>query len=152
VIAVELAPEVTSALRAMKDHGAPPLRCHKGVIRSAIEGAVRRLRSDDLDTVVRPWDLPALRSRAAQLDALGVRGPNGVRLRSTTEDPGQGETRSRCGYYWTDDRGRSIIAEETTTEICDGATPYSSYVRGVIVDGGGELLTGRDGGAEVIEG
>ena len=47
-------------------------------------------------------------------------------------------------------RGRSILAEEVKNEIYDGATPYSTYVRGVIIDGyRGVLLTGS--GALVIE-
>ena len=33
---VELAPEVTASLRAMKYRGTPPQRCHKGVIQSNI--------------------------------------------------------------------------------------------------------------------
>lgn len=38
-------------------------------------------------------------------------------------------------------------------EIFDGATPYSTYVRGVIIDDdGGVLLTGHDGNAVIIEG
>lgn len=38
-------------------------------------------------------------------------------------------------------------------EIFDGATPYSTYVRGVMIDGDrGVLLTGCDGGALVVEG
>jgi hypothetical protein len=41
LISVELALEVTASLRAMKDRGTPPPRCHSGVIRSAIAGAVR---------------------------------------------------------------------------------------------------------------
>ena len=41
MIAVEIAPEATASLRAMKDRGAPPPRCHSGVIRSAIAGAMR---------------------------------------------------------------------------------------------------------------
>jgi hypothetical protein len=45
------------------------------------------------------------------------------------------------------------LAEETKNDIFDGATPYSTYVRGVIVDGDrGVLLTGRDDGALIIEG
>jgi hypothetical protein len=41
LIPVELAPEVTASLRAMKDRGTPPPRCHSGVITSAIAGAMR---------------------------------------------------------------------------------------------------------------
>jgi len=38
-------------------------------------------------------------------------------------------------------------------EIFDGATPYKTYVRGVIVDGDrGVLLTGRDDSALITEG
>ena len=50
-------------------------------------------------------------------------------------------------------RGRSILAEEVKNEIYDGATPYSTYVRGVIIDGyRGVLLTGSGDSALVIEG
>jgi hypothetical protein len=46
-----------------------------------------------------------------------------------------------------------LPAEEIKNEIFDGATPYSTYVRGVIVDGDrGVLLTGRDDSALIIEG
>ena len=45
------------------------------------------------------------------------------------------------------------LAEEVKNEIWDSATPYSTYVRGVIVDGDrGVLLTGRDERALSIEG
>jgi len=44
-------------------------------------------------------------------------------------------------------------AEEVKNEIYDGATPYSTYVRGVIVDGDrGVLLTGSGDSALVIKG
>jgi hypothetical protein len=47
----------------------------------------------------------------------------------------------------------SILAEQIKTETYDGATPYSTYVRGVIIDGDrGVLLTGRDDSALTIEG
>ena len=46
-----------------------------------------------------------------------------------------------------------VLAEEIKTEIFDGATPYSTYVRGVVIDGDrGVLLTGRDDSAIVTEG
>ena len=46
-----------------------------------------------------------------------------------------------------------ILLEEIKNEIYDGATPYTTYVRGVIIDGDrGVLLTGRDDRALVIEG
>jgi hypothetical protein len=221
VIPVELAPEVLAAVRQMRDHGEQPPRCHAGVIRSAIAGAVRRLSENSLDGGVRPWDLPALQRRVEELGevsaaravwcdvnalvaellpggerivlrgvddgwrlvrfadggdvavrpettrrvpldgsgpdsvlaALGIAKPDGVELQYSSEDLGQGETESRHGYQWTDDDGRMILAEEIKTEIFDGATPYSTYVRGVIIDGDrGMLLTGKDDIALVVEG
>jgi hypothetical protein len=220
LIAVELAPEVTASLRAMKDRGAPPPRCHKGVIHSAVAGGVRRLIEGALSGGVRPWDLPELQRRATGLDevssaravsvdddvlvaellpggqrivfrgvddewrlvrfaddgdvsirpeatrrvelrgcgpdavlaALGIAKPVGVELEVVSEDLGQGETETSYRYRWTDG-GRSILAEEVKNEIFDGATPYSTYVRGVIIDGDcGMLLTGRDDSALIIEG
>jgi hypothetical protein len=69
-----------------------------------------------------------------------------------TASLGQGETETSYRYQWTEG-GRSILAEEIKNEIYDGATPYSTYVRGVIVDGDcGMLLTGRDDSALIIEG
>lgn len=121
MIPVELAPEVTSSLRAMKDRGTPPPRCHNGAIRSAVAGGVRQL-------------------------------VEGVELEVVSEDLGQGETETRYRYQWTAG-GRSILVEEIKNEIYDGATPYTTYVRGVIVDGDrGVLLTGRDDSALIIEG
>ncbi len=221
MIPVELAPDVVTSLRQMRDRGEQPSRCHDGVIRSAIAGAVRRLVDDGLSGGVRPWDLPALQRRAASLGevsaavavwvdanalvaellpggerivlrgvddgwqlvrfadgddvslrleatrqvelhgsgpdavlaALGIVKPDGVELEYSSEDLGQGETEYRHGYRWTDDTGRSILAEEIKNEIFDGATPYSTYVRGVIIDGDrGVLLTGRDDSALIIEG
>jgi hypothetical protein len=70
LIPVELTPDVSASLRAMKDRGTPPPRCHSGVIKSAIAGAVRRLIENDLSGTVRPWDLPELQRRAAGLDAV----------------------------------------------------------------------------------
>jgi hypothetical protein len=67
LIPVELAPEATASLRAMKDGGTPPPRCHKGVINSAIAGGVRRLIDGSLSGGVRPWDLQALQRRATGL-------------------------------------------------------------------------------------
>ena len=65
---------------------------------------------------------------------------------------GQGETETRHRYQWTE-AGRSILAEEVKNEIFDGATPYSTYVRGVIIDGeGGVVLNGRDDSATLTEG
>jgi hypothetical protein len=220
LIPVELAPEVTASLRAMKDRGTPPPRCHKGVVESAIAGAVRRLIEGPLASGVRPWDLGELQRRAAGLGevssaravsvdedvlvaellpggqrivfrgvddewrlvrftddddvsirpettrrvelhgwgpdsvlaALGIAKPDGVELEVESDDLGQGETETRHRYQWTEG-GRSILAEEVKNEIYDGATPYTTYVRGVILDGDrGVLLTGRDDSALIIEG
>jgi hypothetical protein len=64
----------------------------------------------------------------------------------------EGETETRYRYQWTEGSA-SVLAEEVKNEIFDGATPYSTYVRGVIVDGDrGVLLTGRDDSALIIEG
>jgi hypothetical protein len=54
VIAVDLSPEVTASLRAMKDRGAPAPRCHSGVIRSAVAGAAPRLVHDTLASGLQP--------------------------------------------------------------------------------------------------
>jgi hypothetical protein len=220
LIAVELAPEVTTSLRAMKDRGTPPPRCHNGVIPSAIAGGVRRLIEGALSGGVRPWDLQELQRRATGLGevssaravsvdedvlvaellpggqrilfrgvddewrlvrfaddgdasirpetirrvelrgwgpdsvvaALGIAKPDGVELEVMSEDLGQGETETSYRYQWTEG-GRSILADEIKNEIFDGARPYSTYVRGVIVDGDrGALLTGRDDSALIIEG
>lgn len=217
---VELAPEVHVSLRAMKDRGTPPPWCHAGVIRSAIAGAVRRLLDNTLSGGVRPWDLPELQRRAAELGevssaravsadenvlvaellpggqrivfrgvdakwrlvrfadgddvsirpettyrvqlhgpapdsvliAMGINKPGDVALDVVSEYLGEGETQTSYRYQWTEG-GRSILAEEVKNEIYDGATPYSTYVRGVIVDGDrGVLLTGRDDSAVIIEG
>jgi hypothetical protein len=204
----------------MRDRGDQPPRCHDGVIVSAIAGAVRRLVEGGLSGGVRPWDLPELQRRAAELGevsgatavsveeqalvaelqpggerillrglddgwrlvrfvigddvslrpettrrvalrgsgpdavlaALGVAKPDGVELQYSDEDLGQGETEYRHGYEWTDGL-RTIVAEEIKNEIFDGATPSSTYVRGVIIDGDrGVLLTGRDDSALITEG
>jgi hypothetical protein len=220
LIPVEIAPGMHESLRAMKDRGTPPPRCHKGVIQSAIAGAMRRLVDNTLASGVRPWDLPKLERRAADLGevssacaesvdenvlvasllpggqrivlrgvddewrlvrfadggdvsirpettrrvelqgsapgsvltALGLVKPDHVELELVSEYLGEGETETRYRYQWTEG-SRSILAEEVKNEIYDGATPYSTYVRGVIVDGDcGVLLTGRDDSALIIEG
>jgi hypothetical protein len=143
----------------MTDRGTPPARCHPGVIGSAVSGGVRRLFDDTLPAGVRPWDLPALQRRAAELGTV-----SGVRVVSVDEDVlvaelelvsgylGQGETETSHRYQWTEG-GRSILAEEVKNEIYDGATPYTTYVRKVIVDGErGVLVTGRDDSSLIIEG
>lgn len=210
-IDVELAVETDSDL---------PARCRTENVRRAVSDAVTGLITDDLDWRVRPWDLPGLRSGAAQLGevnsavvvhvdadvmaaelhpsglrillrgtddgwrlarfavgdeitlrpettrtvpltgwgpdavlgALGIVKPDEVKLEYDEEYLGQGETRSVNRYRWTDG-DRSVLAEQVKTEIYDGATPYRTYVRGVVVDGDrGTLLTGSDDTAIVIEG
>jgi hypothetical protein len=75
-----------------------------------------------------------------------------VELEVVSEDLGHGETETSYRYQWTEG-GRSILAEEIKNEIYGGATRYTTYVRGVIVDGDrGALLTGSGGSAQVIEG
>lgn len=189
---------MTASLRAIKDRGTPPPRCHNGVIRSAIAGGVRRLIEGALSGGVRPWDLQALQRRAAGLGeassaravsvdewrlvrfaddgdvsirpettrrvelhgrgpdsvlaALVIAKPVGVELEVVSEDLGQGEAETRYPYQWTEG-GRSILAEEVKNEIYDGATLYSTYVRGVIIDGDrGVVLTGSGDSAQVFEG
>ena len=220
MIPVELSLDVHASLRAMKDRGTPPARCQPGVIESAIAGGVRRLLDNTLPGGVRPWDLPELERRAAEvgdvssaravsvdenalvaelvpggqrivfrgiddgwrlvrfvdghdvsvrlettrrvdlrgsapesvLTALGLVKPDGVALEVVSEYVGQGESKTSHRYRWTEG-SRSILAEEVKNEIYDGATPYTTYVRGVIVDGDrGVLLTGRDDSALIIEG
>jgi hypothetical protein len=220
LIPVELAAEVTASLNTMKDGGTPPPRCHKGVIQSAIAGAVRRLIGNTLSGGVRPWDLTELQLRATGLGevssaravfvdedvlvaellpggqrivfrgvddewrlvrfadgddvsirpettlrvelegwgpdsvlaALGIAKSDGVELEVESEDFGQGETETSYRYQWTEG-GRSILAEQIKNEIYDGATSYTTYVRGVIIDGDrGVLLTGSGDSALIIEG
>jgi hypothetical protein len=221
VIDVDLSPDVLSALRAFADAGAAPQRCDADVITSAIRWSVSRMLADELSGSVRPWNLPALRRRAADLGevtsaravsvgehvlvaellpggqrllyrgvdddwrlvrfvdgddlslrpetthrvelsgwgpdsvlaALGIEKPDTVNLEIVDEYQGQGQTETSHRYQWVDRDGRSIVAEEITNEIFDGATPRWSYVRGVIIDGErGVLLHGDDGSALVIEG
>lgn len=87
------------------------------------------------------------------LAALGIAKPEDVKLEAVDEYLGQGETETRYTYQWTDDAGRSILAEQIRNEIFDGATPYTTYVRGVIIDGDtGVLLYGRDDSGLITEG
>jgi hypothetical protein len=160
LIPVELAPEVHASLRALEDRGTLPPRCHKGAIDRAIADIVRRFGDNTLSSAVRPWDRPETTVRVdlcgsapdSVLIAMGVNKPADVELEVVSEDLGQGETRTSYRYQWTED-GRSILAEEVKNEIYDGATPYTTYVRGVIVDGDrGVLLTGRDDSALLTEG
>ena len=166
---VELAPEVTASLRAMKDGGTPPPRCHSGVIRSAIAGAGRRLVDEDVlvaellprgkRIVFRGVDDEWRRVRFADGDDVGVR-PETAR-RVELHGWGPDSVLAALGIVKPDgvelevvsEGGRSILTEKVKNEIYDGTTPYSTYVRGVIVDGDrGMLLTGSAGSAVVIEG
>lgn len=67
---VDLAPEVVTALWALRDAGDMPLRCNKGPVRAAVAAAVRALNEDTLGPKVRPWDLSALRRRATELGEI----------------------------------------------------------------------------------
>jgi hypothetical protein len=220
MISVDVVPGVLESLRAICEREAAPARYDTFLITATIAFAASRLLADELEGSVRPWDLPPLRRRAADLAevtsarvvlvdehvlvaellpggqrilfrgvdddwrlvrfvdgddisvrpettrrvalsgwgpdsvlaALGIVKPEHVELQVTDEYLGQGETETRYRYEWTDG-GRSIIAEEVKNEIFDGATPYSTYVRGVIVDGAhGVLLTGNDDSALITEG
>lgn len=221
---VDLAPEVITALWALRDAGEIPLRCNKGPIRAAVAAAVRALNEDNLGPKVRPWDLSALRRRAAELGettgavavylnkemvvaellpsrdrvvlrgvgdawrlvrfldaaelteqvrlipettqeitlaefspdavltALGVDKPDDVDLDIESADLGQGNTETRYRYLFTDN-GRSVLAEEVKSEIFDGATPSSRYLRGVLIEGGrGALVTASRDGAVLTQG
>ena len=138
----------------MKDRATSLPRCHSGVIQSANAGAVRRLLDNALSSGVRPWDLPELRRRAA-----GLGGVSPARAVSVDENvlvaellPGGERIVFRGRNPWAEG-GRSIVAEKVKNEIYEGATPYSTYVRGVIIDGyRGVLLTGSGDSALVIEG
>ena len=123
---VELAPDVHASLRVVTDRGTQPSRCHAGLIQSAIAGAVRRVVDNTLSSDVRPWDLPET-SRRVELEVVSA-------------------------YLGEGEGDRSILAGEVKNEICSGASPYSTYVRGLIVDGDrGVLLTGRDDSALIVE-
>ena len=131
MIPVELALDVHASLRAMKD------RCGHDV-------SVRRETTRRVDLHGSAPD--------SVLTALGLVKPDGVELEVVSEYVGQGETKTSHRYQWTEG-SRSILAEKVKNEIYDGATPYTTYVRGVIVDGDrGVLLTGRDDSALIIEG
>ncbi len=139
----------------MKDRGTPPPRCHPGVIKSGIAGVVRRLVDGD-DVGIRPETTRRVDLRGSAPDsvltALGITKPDDVELEVVSEDVGRGETETRYRYQWTEG-GRSILAEGVKNEIYDSATPYTTYVRGVIVDADrGVLLTGSGDSAQVIEG
>jgi len=98
----------------------------------------------------------------AVLAALGIDRPDGVELEVVTTDLGQGETETRHRYQWVHG-GRSVLAEEVKNEIYDGATPYTTYLHGVVITGGersdggfeegsGLILTGSGDDAVVTEG
>ncbi|MDT5045553.1 MAG: hypothetical protein QOG75_1406 [Mycobacterium sp.] len=119
------------------------------------EGRLVRF-ADDGDVSIRPETIRRVELHGwgpdSVLAALGIAKPDGVGLEVVSEDLGQGETETSYRYQWSDG-GRSILADEIKNEIYDGATPYSTYVRGVIVDGDrGVLLAGRDDSALIIEG
>ncbi|MGW0158171.1 hypothetical protein ACWDUN_02510 [Mycobacterium sp. NPDC003323] len=106
-------------------------------------------------------DLPVETTREIELDTLspeavltvlGIAKPDDVELDIDSEDLGQGQTETRYRYLFTDN-GRSVLAEEVTSEIFDGATPGSRWVRGVVIDRGrGVLLTANRERAVLIQG
>jgi len=155
LIPVELAPDVSASLRAMKV--AELLPGGQRIVLRGVDDEWRLLRfADDDDVSIRPETTVRVDLHGwgpdSVLAALGIAKPDGVELEVVSEDLGQGETQTRYRYQWRDG-GRSIQAEEVKNEIYDGATPYTTYVRGVIIDGDrGVLLTGRDDSALVIEG
>lgn len=88
----------------------------------------------------------------AVLTALGVAKPADVDLDVESEELGQGHTETRYRYLFTDN-GRSVLAEEVKSEIFDGATSCSRYLRGVLIDGGrGALVTASRDGAVLTQG
>ena len=103
MIAIDLAPEVTASLRALKDRA------------SDADGISVR------PEIARRVELPGWGPDSV-LAALGIAKPDDVELEVVSEDLGQGETQTRYRYQWTDG-GRSIVAEEVKNEIYDGATP-----------------------------
>jgi hypothetical protein len=109
------------------------------VIRNAVHHAVKSLRNNELEGSVRPWDLPALRRDAATLteveaaQVVSVDEQAMVEMEHFSEDLGQGDPRSISRYQWSDG-GRDVLAEHIKDEIYDGATPYMTFVRGVVVD------------------
>ena len=111
---------------------------------------------DGADASVRPETTRRVPLRGwgpdAVLAVLGIERPPGVELQVVTTDLGQGETETCRRYQWATDGG-SVLAEEVKNEIYDGATPYTTYLRGVVIDGArGVLLTGSGEDALVIEG
>jgi hypothetical protein len=130
-----LAPEVIAAVRSMRDTGEVPLRCNKGPVRTAVAAAVRALCEDELGPRVRPWDLSALRRRAAGLgevtaavavyvdDAVLVAEllPGGDRVVLRGVDDGWRLVRFLDAVEVSED---VLLAPETTQEIIlDGFSP-----------------------------
>jgi hypothetical protein len=155
LIPVELAPDASASLRAMKV--AELLPGGQRIVLRGVDDEWRLVRfADGEDIGIRPETTCRVelhgRGPDSVLAALGIAKPDGVELEVASEDLGQGETQTSYRYQWAEG-GRSILAEEVKNEIYDGATPYTTYVRGVIIDGDrGVLLTGRDDSALVIEG
>ena len=138
--------------------GSPRACCQavSGLCSRGVEDSWRLVRfADGAEITLRPETTRAVELHGggpeSVLTALGLVKPDDVELEYLSEDLGQGETETRHRYQWTDG-SRSILAEQVKNEIFDGATPYSTYVRGVVIDGdGGVVLTGRDDSAVVTE-
>ena len=151
--------EVTAARAVQVDGGVLMVEVLSGgqrlVFRRVDDGwrLVRFADGDDVSVCPETARRVALRgwSPDAVLDGLGIARPDGVELEVVSRDLGQGETET-CYRYQRVDADRSILVEEVKNEIYDG-TPYSTYVRGVVIDDGrGLLLTGSGDNATVTEG
>lgn len=151
---------VVSARVLSVDHEILVAELHPGGERLVFRGADDGWRlvrfADGDDCSVRPETTRRVPLRGsgpdAVLAALGLTRPHGVEMEVVATDLGQGQTETRCSYRWTEG-GRAVLADEVTTEVFDGATPRSTQLRGLIVDGDrGVLLTGRDGFAVIVEG
>ncbi len=150
----------------MADRGTPPERCHDGAIRSAIAGAARRLIDGNLSGGVRPWDLPGLQRRAAELGevasarAVFVDGdvlvaelvPGGERLLLRGVEDTRGWSVSRTATQRPTPPAR-FWPNKSRPRFSTAPHPFRPMFGGVIIDGGrGILLTGHGDSALIIEG
>jgi hypothetical protein len=168
-IPVDVAPE------ALRGRRLPP-RCAKGVIKSAVSFAVQRLLDGDLEGSVRPWDLPALRRESVRLSKGSA-----AQVISMGPDVLVAELRPdgrRIVFRGVDDGWRLVrfangddvaLRPETTRKVTlhgwgpyavlaalgieKPDAPYTTFLRGVVVEGdGGLLLYGNGDEATIVEG